>query len=50
MIELKKNRWTKVKKKPEIIIFEGWCVGSETPKLSQLSKPINSLEKINDKK
>ena len=47
---VKKKRWTKVKKKPEIIIFEGWCVGSQPQKLSQLSKPINSLEKIKDKK
>ncbi len=47
---VKKKRGTKVKKKPEIIIFEGWCVGSKPQKLSQLSKPINSLEKINDKK
>ena len=47
---LKKKEWIKVKKKPEIIIFEGWCIGSQPQKISQLSKPINSLEKINDKK
>ena len=23
-----KNKWVKVKKKPNIVIFEGWCVGA----------------------
>ena len=22
-----KNKWLKVNKKPNIVIFEGWCVG-----------------------
>ena len=26
MIDYKK-KWQKVKKKPDIVIFEGWCVG-----------------------
>ena len=25
---LPKNKWQKIEKKPEIVIFEGWCVGA----------------------
>ena len=44
-----KNRWSKVKKKPEIVIFEGWCVGAKHQNNKKLKKPINSLEKNYDK-
>ena len=44
-----KNKWTKVIKKPNIVIFEGWCVGAEPQKNFDLIKPINKLEKIEDK-
>ena len=27
-----KNRWQKIKKKPNIVIFEGWCVGAKPQK------------------
>ena len=29
---LSKNKWMKVKKKPNIVIFEGWCVGATAQK------------------
>ena len=29
---LKKSKWIKVKKQPDIIIFEGWCVGAKNQK------------------
>ena len=29
---LKKSKWTKIKKQPNIIIFEGWCVGARSQK------------------
>ena len=44
----KKGFWYKVKSKPDVIIFEGWCVGAKAQKVSQLKKPINSLEKFHD--
>ena len=44
-----KNLWYKIKSKPDIIIFEGWCVGAKAQKVNQLKKPINSLEKVYDK-
>ena len=43
-----KNKWQKIKKRPHIIIFEGWCVGARPQNYKKLSKPINALEKKND--
>ena len=45
-----KSRWLKVKKKPNIVIFEGWCVGVTAQKKKDLTTPINKLEKHKDKK
>ena len=42
--------WHSLKKKPDIIIFEGWCVGATAEKNTTLKKSINSLEKFRDKK
>ena len=44
----KKNLWYKIKLKPDVVIFEGWCVGARAQSNSQLKKPINSLEKVYD--
>jgi D-glycerate 3-kinase len=44
----KKNSWYTLKSKPDVVIFEGWCVGARAQKASQLKKPINSLEKVHD--
>ena len=44
----KKSLWYKLKSKPDVVIFEGWCVGARAQKVSQLKKPINSLEKVHD--
>ena len=43
-----KNKWTKILKKPNIVIFEGWCVGANPQKNSDLIKPVNKLEKLED--
>ena len=45
-----KSKWVKVNKKPNIIIFEGWCVGATSQKKIDLIAPINKLEKERDKK
>ena len=45
----KKNKWTKVLKKPDVVIFEGWCVGARAQKNSSLIKSINPLERLEDK-
>ena len=43
-----KSLWHKIKTKPDVLIFEGWCVGAKAQTSSQLIKPINSLEKVYD--
>ncbi len=44
----KKDKWAKIKKSPQIIIFEGWCVGAKHQKYSLLKKPLNSIERKHD--
>ena len=46
----KKKDWYDLKIKPDVIIFEGWCVGAKSEKPSSLKKIINSMEKLKDKK
>ena len=43
-----KKKWQKIKKKPEIIIFEGWCVGAKPQRKNYLKKSINILERKHD--
>jgi D-glycerate 3-kinase len=43
-----KKKWQKIKKQPQIIIFEGWCVGAKAQKKNILKKSINILEKKED--
>ena len=45
----KKKYWHIIKKKPEIVLLEGWCVGAKAEAFSSLKKPINNLEKYEDK-
>ena len=45
-----KKKWQKILRKPNIIIFEGWCVGVSPQKKKDLLVPINELEKEKDKK
>ena len=44
----KQNFWQKITKKPDIVIFEGWCVGAKPQKKKDLIKSINLLEKRED--
>ena len=46
---LKKKYWHSLKKKPEIVILEGWCVGAKPQSNSLIRKPINILEKYEDR-
>ena len=45
-----KDKWLKIKKKPNIVIFEGWCVGVKAQKKKDLINPVNKLEKQKDNK
>ena len=44
----KKSLWYKLKSKPDVVIFEGWCVGARAQTNRKLKTPINSLERIYD--
>ena len=45
----KKKHWYKLKSRPDVVIFEGWCVGAKPQSLRLLKKPINTIEKAYDK-
>ena len=44
-----KNKWQKIKTPPNIILFEGWCVGARNQKNSELKKSLNKLERKHDR-
>jgi len=44
----RKSKWQKIKKRPDIIIFEGWCVGARHQKDSELKNALNYIEKKYD--
>ena len=46
---VKKKYWFSINKKPEIVILEGWCVGAKPQSNSLIRKPINILEKYEDR-
>ena len=46
---LKKKYWYDIKKRPEIVILEGWCVGAKPQSNFLIKKPVNILEKNEDK-
>jgi len=46
---LKKKYWFNIKERPEIVILEGWCVGAKPQSNSLIKKPINILEKYEDR-
>ena len=46
---IKKN-WQSIKEKPDVIIFEGWCVGAKPVSNNSLKRSINSMEKVKDSK
>ncbi len=46
---LQKNKWQKIPEKPDVVIFEGWCIGASPQKKKDLLVPINVLEKEKDK-
>ena len=45
---LKKKNWISIKKRPEIVILEGWCIGAKPQSNNLIKKPINILEKEED--
>jgi len=45
-----KKKWYDLKDRPDVIIFEGWCVGAKSENNNTLKKTINLMEKLDDKK
>jgi D-glycerate 3-kinase len=45
-----KKYWYDLRNKPDVIIFEGWCVGAKSEKKNTLKKAINSIERAKDHK
>ena len=45
----KKNLWQNIYSRPDVVIFEGWCVGARPQKVFDLKKTVNLLEKTEDK-
>ena len=45
-----KDQWHNIKSKPDVVIFEGWCVGAKHQTNKQLKKPTNSLERAHDQR
>ena len=45
-----KKKWYDLKSKPDVIIFEGWCVGAKSENSITLKRTINSMEKSKDQK
>jgi D-glycerate 3-kinase len=43
------SRWLQVKKRVDLLIFEGWCLFATPEKPSSLKQPINSLERQQDR-
>lgn len=43
-----KTRWERFSGRPDIIIFEGWCVGARAQPKAALQKPVNTLESDED--
>ena len=47
---MKNKYWTKIDKRPEIVILEGWCVGAKPQSNFLIKKPTNILERKEDKR
>lgn len=43
-----KNQWDKVKTPVDVILLEGWCVGSPAQTENELTQPANTLEQHED--
>lgn len=46
---LPKDKWIKVNEPIDIILFEGWCVGSNPQENEELNNSINELEREDDR-
>jgi D-glycerate 3-kinase len=45
----KRNLWYNIYSRPDVVIFEGWCIGARPQKVFDLKKTVNLIEKTEDK-
>lgn len=45
---LPEHAWRVINQSPDIILFEGWCVGAQAQHESELKEPLNELEVSDD--
>lgn len=45
---LPQEAWTRYVGRPDIVLFEGWCVGAQPEAASSLQDPVNALEANED--
>ena len=45
----KRNLWYNIYSKPDVVIFEGCCIGARPQKVFDLKKTVNLIEKTEDK-
>ena len=45
---LPQNMWNTFKGRPDIILFEGWCVGARPEPAKELLNPVNDFERESD--
>lgn len=43
-----KEQWPVIESSPDFIILEGWCVGAIAQTSSELKRPVNHLEEVED--
>ncbi len=44
----REDQWDRYKGAPDIILFEGWCVGVRPQPENALTEPVNDLERLED--
>lgn len=45
---LAKTAWPRFDGRPDVIVFEGWCVGAGPQNETELAEPVNALERDED--
>lgn len=45
---LPESQWTRFASGPELILFEGWCLGARAQQDTELQSPLNEMEKNED--
>ncbi|MEO7324459.1 MAG: kinase [Dokdonella sp.] len=46
---LQPSRWRRVTERPHLIVLEGWCVGAPPQSADALARPLNALERNEDR-